>query len=59
LAEGGAADCVVVDAGRIVHVVVAGRPVVGDGQLLSGDWEHITAQAKEQAARLWLRMGSQ
>jgi cytosine/adenosine deaminase-related metal-dependent hydrolase len=38
------------------HVVVAGRPVVEDGGLLTGDLEKIRADARAQASRLWQRM---
>jgi cytosine/adenosine deaminase-related metal-dependent hydrolase len=48
------------DIGRprppVVRVVVAGRTVVRDGQLLTGDLAEIRAHAREEAARLWTRM---
>ncbi len=40
----------------VVRVVVAGHPVVRDGQLLTGDLSEIRARAHEEAARLWKRM---
>ena len=40
------------------HVVSAGRLVVRDGRLLTGDEAAIRAEASEQAARLWSRMGA-
>jgi hypothetical protein len=40
------------------HVVVAGRVVVKDGVLVTGDLAEIRATAKEQAARLWKKMES-
>jgi hypothetical protein len=36
---------------------VGGREVVRDGHLVGGDIEEIRAHAKEQAERLWKRMG--
>lgn len=41
---------------RVLNVVVAGRTVVEDGRLVSGDLAGIEAQAREAAARLWQRM---
>jgi hypothetical protein len=46
------------DDGRVEEVVVRGRIVVRDGRLLTGDVEEIRAHAREEAARLWGRMGS-
>ena len=40
------------------EVVVAGRKVVADGLLLTGDLEEIRARAREEAPRLWRRMES-
>lgn len=56
LAAGAAADVVAMDNGTARHVVVAGRPVVRDGRLLTADLEEIRAHAREQAPRLWERM---
>jgi cytosine/adenosine deaminase-related metal-dependent hydrolase len=51
------ADVVVGVAGqRPRHVVVAGRPVVVDGELVTADLEEIRAHAKEEAVRLWARL---
>ncbi len=51
------ADLVVgVPGQRPRHVVVAGRPVVKDGQLAGAEVEEIRAHAHEQAARLWARL---
>ena len=51
------ADLVVGVAGQPPrHVIVAGRPVVVDGKLVTGDLEEIEAVAREEAARLWSRM---
>jgi cytosine/adenosine deaminase-related metal-dependent hydrolase len=38
------------------HVVVAGRPVVMDGRLVTADVEALRAEAREAAPRLWARM---
>lgn len=40
------------------HVVVDGRQVVRNGELLTADIEEIRAEAREQAPRLWERMRS-
>ena len=40
------------------HVVVADRPVVRDGRLLTGDLAEIGARAREQATRLAARMAA-
>jgi cytosine/adenosine deaminase-related metal-dependent hydrolase len=53
-----AADSIAFREGGIAHVTVAGRPVVSDGELLSADLPEIEAHAREQAARLWQRMGA-
>ncbi len=50
------ADLVVRDA-RVRHVIVAGALVVDDGRLVRGDLEEIRAKAREQAPRLFERMG--
>ena len=41
---------------RAARVVVAGREVVRDGRLLTGDLAEIELEAKFEAARLWTRM---
>jgi cytosine/adenosine deaminase-related metal-dependent hydrolase len=38
------------------HVVVAGEVVVRDGRLARADIDEVRAHAREQAARLWIRM---
>ena len=38
-------------------LTVGGREVVKDGRLVSGDIDEIRAHAREQADRLWKRMG--
>jgi cytosine/adenosine deaminase-related metal-dependent hydrolase len=43
-------------AARVRRTVVAGRTVVEDGRLLSGDLEALRAEAREEAPRLWRRM---
>jgi cytosine/adenosine deaminase-related metal-dependent hydrolase len=58
LAVGTEADLVAMENGTARHVVVAGRRVVEDGQLLTGDLDEIRAHAREQAPRLWERMRS-
>lgn len=56
LAEGRAADAVVTVNGRVRHVVVAGRLVVRDGELMTADITKIRAEAGREAPRLWERM---
>ena len=56
LAVGSLGDLVVRRDGALVHVVVGGRVVVEKGVLATGDFEQITAKARAEAARLWLRM---
>ncbi len=56
LAPGALGDLVVRSSGLVRHVVVGGRVVVADGRLTAGDFDQITATAKEQATRLWKRM---
>ena len=60
LAEGTTADLVAQgwqgDPGRARHVIVDGRLVVRDGQLLTGDLAHLRAEAEEEALKLWRRM---
>jgi cytosine/adenosine deaminase-related metal-dependent hydrolase len=58
LTPGGAADFIVRDNDRVLHVGVAGRVVVRDGSLTTADLEEIHARAEEQAKRLWDRMSS-
>ena len=41
---------------RVCNVTVAGRGVVEDGELLTGDVEAIRAEAREAAPALWERM---
>ena len=55
LAPGAMADVGVVD-GRASHLVVGGKLVVRDGDLLTGDLEQIQAEAQTQAPALWERM---
>jgi cytosine/adenosine deaminase-related metal-dependent hydrolase len=43
---------------RASHVWVAGRQVVRDGVLLTGDIGEIRARAREEAPRLWERMAA-
>ncbi len=59
LATGGAADFIVTENDTVQHVVVAGREVVRDGNLVTADWKEINARAQEQATRLWDRMDPQ
>lgn len=64
LEPGMAADVVVWDSdadaetpGTVArHVIVAGRVVVEDGRLKSGDLAQIRAHARDEAPRLWSRM---
>ncbi|MCM2251339.1 MAG: amidohydrolase family protein [Ramlibacter sp.] len=58
LQPGALGDLVVRQHGAIQHVVVGGRVVVAKGALVTGDFDAITAQARAQAERLWLRMAS-
>ena len=55
-APGALDDAVVRFDGEVRHVVVGGTVVVRDGTLVNGDSESITADARHQAARLWMRM---
>ncbi|MGO9740901.1 MAG: amidohydrolase family protein [Roseiarcus sp.] len=57
LTPGSLGDLVVRRAGAVRHVVVGGRMVVVDGALATGDFEAITAQGREEARRLWARIG--
>lgn len=56
LQPGALGDLVVRHDGAVTHVVVAGRVVVAEGKLVTGEFEDIAADAREQAARLWRRM---
>lgn len=59
LVPGADADVVVgVPGEKPRHVVVAGRPVVVDGRLVTADVEAIRAEAREAAPRLWARMAA-
>jgi cytosine/adenosine deaminase-related metal-dependent hydrolase len=58
LAAGGAADAVVRRDGQVVHVVVGGRLVVENGELLGADLASIRAEAQAAAPRLWERMAA-
>ncbi len=58
LAAGGAADAVVVESGKVGHVIVGGRRVVEDGRLQTADLEQIRAEAAAAAPRLWKRMAA-
>jgi hypothetical protein len=57
-APGTAADLAVVPPGtnRPKHVIVAGRLVVENGALLTGNIEKIRAEAGAEAQKLWKRM---
>jgi cytosine/adenosine deaminase-related metal-dependent hydrolase len=56
LQPGALGDVVVRQDGAVRHVVVGGRVVVADGALCTGDFDRITAEAQQQAGRLWERM---
>lgn len=56
LEPGAAADAVALDSEGIRHLLVAGRPVVTDGRLLTGDLDAIRAEAAREAERLAARM---
>lgn len=58
LQPGAAGDVVVRQDGRVRTVVVAGRVVVDDGVLKSGDAAAIEAEARAEAARLWQVMAA-
>jgi cytosine/adenosine deaminase-related metal-dependent hydrolase len=55
LAPGAMADVGVVD-GQASHLLVGGKLVVQDGELLTGDVEQIKAEAHAQAPAVWGRM---
>lgn len=58
VAEGSAGDVVVGVPGEAPRVVLVDRQaVVRDGRLVRGELGEIRAHAREQAARLWARMG--
>ena len=56
LQPGALGDLVVRQDGSIQRVVVGGRVVVAEGKLCTGDFAGITAEAQQQAGRLWQRM---
>lgn len=56
LAPGAAGDVVVREKGKLTTVVVDGRLVVRDGNLVSVDAGAIEAEARAEASRLWQRM---
>ena len=56
LQPGALGDVVVRQDGAVRHVVVGGRVVVRNGALVTGEFDAITADAEQQAARLWQRM---
>ena len=57
LSSGATADVVARRAdGTVQHLVVEGRIIVRDGQLLTADIEAIRAEAQVEAERLWARM---
>ena len=58
LQPGALGDVVVRQDGAVRHVVVGGRLVVTGGALATGDFERITADAQQQAGRLWERMAN-
>ena len=49
-------DSVVLDGGRVRNVMINGRLVVRDAELLTADIEQIRADAAAEAPRLWQRM---
>ncbi len=58
LAVGAPGDVVVREDGKVRHVIVAGRPVVRDGQLIGADAEAIEAEARAAAPGLWQRIAA-
>ncbi len=59
LGEGSARDIIVGVPGEPPrNVLVDGHAVVREGRLVHGDLDEILAHAKEQAAKLWVRMAS-
>jgi len=58
LTVGALGDLVVEDGQGIRHVVIAGRVVVRDRQLASGDMDTIRLEAERSARELWTRMAA-
>lgn len=58
LEEGAQADFIIENEVGVRDVFVGGRQVVADGILVSADLERITAEAKQEAARLWSAMSA-
>ncbi|WP_026789979.1 amidohydrolase family protein [Pleomorphomonas oryzae] len=58
LAPGAAGDVVVRKDGKMTTVVVGGRLVVRDSQLIGADAAAIETEARAEASRLWERMAS-
>jgi hypothetical protein len=58
LEAGTAADLRVLRGGRARHVVVGGRPVVRDGELVTADLTAIREEARAEADHLWARMAA-
>jgi len=56
LAPGAAADAAALAPEGVLHLLVAGRPVVAGGRLLTGDLDAIRAEAAREAERLAARM---
>jgi len=56
LEPGAAADASALGPDGVHHLLVAGRPVVGGGRLLTGDLDAIRAEAAREAERLAARM---
>ncbi|MEE8142145.1 MAG: amidohydrolase, partial [Planctomycetota bacterium] len=54
--ESSFADAVHLSGSLVEQVMVAGRRVVEDGQLLTGDLDSIRSEAEKQAPSLWARM---
>lgn len=58
MAPGAAGDVVIRRDGAVSDVIVAGRVVVKDGRLVTGDAAAIEDDARRAAARLWERMAT-
>lgn len=58
LAPGALGDVVVREQGRVRHVVVDGRVVVSDGELVYGSAQAIAQEAERLAKILWSRMAA-
>ena len=43
-------------AGKVARLSVAGRELVSEGRLQTGDFDAIEAEAREVATTLWQRM---